>query len=123
MVRPTSASSSSDNIINKKVAMECMAFQRANLSAVPVGTDDMVRSQLVTNFMRWLIQTQIPEVHREVEIASNYMNEKGLAVMGQFWEKRREKMLVNVRLEELQLQFPQIDILAPHRGQGARRRT
>ena len=101
-----------DNIINKKVAMECMAFQRANLSAVPVGTNDMARSQLVTLFMRWLIQTQIPEVHREVEIASNYMNEKGLAVMGQFWEKRREKVLVNVRLEDLQLQFPQIDIVA-----------
>ena len=73
-----------DNIINKKVAMQCMAFQRANLSAVPVGTNDMARSQLVTNFMRWLIQTQIPEVDREVEIASNYLNEKGLAVMGQF---------------------------------------
>jgi hypothetical protein len=101
-----------DNIINKKVAMECMAFQRANLSAVPVGTNDMERSNLVTNFMRWLIQTQIPEVHREVEIAANYMNEKGLAVMGQFWEKRREKVLVNVRLEDLQLQFPQIDIVA-----------
>ena len=108
-----------DNIINKKVAMQCMAFQRANLSAVPVGANDIPRSQLVTNFMRWLIQTQIPEVHREIEIAANYMNEKGLAVMGQFWEKRREKVLVNVRLEDLQAQFPQIEIAALINDKGA----
>jgi hypothetical protein len=101
-----------DNIINKKVAMECMAFKRANLTAVPVGAEDGARSQLVSNFMRWLIQTQIPEVEREVEMCSNYMNEKGVAVMGQFWEKRREKVLVNVRVQDLQQQFPNIDIVA-----------
>ncbi len=96
-----------------------MAFQRANLSAVPVGANDIPRSQLVTNFMRWLIQTQIPEVQREIEIAANYMNEKGLAVMGQFWEKRREKVLVNVRMEDLQAQFPQIEIAALINDKGA----
>jgi hypothetical protein len=101
-----------DNIINKKVAMQCMAFKRANLTAVPVGSEDGARSQLVSNFMRWLIQTQIPEVEREIEMCANYMNEKGLAVMGQFWEKRREKVLVNVRVQDLQQQFPNIDIVA-----------
>ncbi len=92
--------------------MECMAFKRANLTAVPVGAEDGARSQLVSNFMRWLIQTQIPEVEREVEMCSNYMNEKGVAIMGQFWEKRREKVLVNVRVQDLQQQFPNIDIVA-----------
>ena len=46
-----------DNIINKKVAMEVMAFKRANLSAIPVESTDAARSQIVSNFMRWLIQT------------------------------------------------------------------
>lgn len=101
-----------DNIINKKVAMEVMAFKRANLSAVPVESTDAARSQVVSNFMRWLIQTQIPEVDREIEIASNYLNEKGIAIMGTFWEKKREKVLVTVKLEDLQEQFPQIDVAA-----------
>ena len=101
-----------DNIINKKVAMQCMAFKRANLSAVPVEGNDLGRANDVSNFMRWLINTQIPEVDREIELAANYLNEKGIAAMGAFWEKRREKTLVNVRLQDLQQQFPQIDIQA-----------
>lgn len=99
-----------DNIINKKVAMQCMAVKRANLSAVPVEGNDLARANDVSNFMRWLINTQIPEVDREMELAANYLNEKGIAVMGAFWEKRREKTLVNVRIDDLQQQFPQIDI-------------
>ena len=99
-----------DNIINKKVAMQCMAVKRANLSAVPVEGNDLGRAQDVSNFMRWLINTQIPEVDREMELCANYLNEKGIAVMGAFWEKRKEKTLVNVRLQDLQAQFPQVDI-------------
>ena len=101
-----------DNIINKKVAMQCMAVKRANLSAVPVEGNDLGRAQDVSNFMRWLINTQIPEVDREMELCANYLNEKGIAVMGAFWEKRKEKTLVNVRLQDLQAQFPQVDIAA-----------
>ena len=99
-----------DDIINKKVAMQLMAFKRSTLSAVPVESTDSNRAAQVSNFMRWLIQTQIPEIDREIELAANYLNEKGIAVMGQFWEKRREKILVNVKLADLQAQFPQIDI-------------
>jgi hypothetical protein len=101
-----------DNIINKKVAMKGMAFKRSNLTAVPVGSEDGSRSQLVSNFMRWMIQTQIPEIEREIEMCANFMDEKGIAVMGQFWEKRKEKVMVSVRLQDLQEQFPAIDIMA-----------
>ena len=99
-----------DNIINKKVALQLMAFKRANLAAVPVESSDLNRAQSVSNFMRWLIQTQIREIDREIEMASNFLNEKGIAVTGQFWEKRREKVLATVRLADLQQQFPQINI-------------
>jgi len=101
-----------DNIINKKVAMVATAFRRANLSAVPVESGDLVRSQMVSNFMRWLIQTQIPEVDRELELASNYFFEKGISVTGQFWEKRREKVQVNISIEALQTQFPNVNVTA-----------
>lgn len=101
-----------DNIINKKVAMQYMAFKRANLSAVPVEGNDLQRANTVSNFMRWLINTQIPEIDREVELASNYLNEKGIAVMGAFWETKQEKTLVNVSLSDLQQQFPQINMEA-----------
>jgi hypothetical protein len=76
MARPTCVVFLVDNIINKKVAMQCMAVKRANLSAVPVEGNDLGRANDVSNFMRWLINTQIPEVDREMELCANYLNEK-----------------------------------------------
>ncbi len=97
-----------DNVINKKVAMQCMAVRKANLVAVPIEGNDIKRSKVVSNFMRWLIRTQIPGLDREEELLSNYLNEKGVAVTGQFWEKRQEKILKVVTIQELVQEYPQI---------------
>jgi len=101
-----------DEAINSKVAMQCMAFRKANLVAVPVEGNDLKRAKTVSNFMRWLIQTQIPEIDREVELLANILNEKGIAATGQFWERCQEKTLASVSIAELQEQFPSIDIPA-----------
>ena len=98
-----------DNIINKKVAMKCMALRKANIAAAPTNSNDTERAQTVSTFMRWLINTQISELDREQELLANYVEEKGLAVTGQFWEKTREKTLVTVTVEQFQQQFPQIN--------------
>jgi len=97
-----------DNVINKKVAMQCMAVRKANLVAVPIEGNDIKRAKVVSNFMRWLIRTQIPGLDREEELLSNYLNEKGVAVTGQFWEKRQEKILKSVTIEGLVQEYPQI---------------
>jgi hypothetical protein len=69
-----------DNLINKKVAMMRMAFKRGALSATPIEGNDIKRSRVVSNFMRWLIQTQMPDVDREIELLANYIQEKGIGV-------------------------------------------
>jgi len=99
-----------DEAINAKVAMKGMAFRKANLVAVPVEGNDIKRAKVVENFMRWLIQTQIPEIDREVELLANYIEEKGAAVTGQFWEVCEEKTLQTIRLADFQRQFPQLDV-------------
>lgn len=99
-----------DEAINSKVAMQCMAFQKANIVAQPVEGNDIKRAKDVANFMRWMINTKIPHIDREVELLANYLNEKGVAATGQFWEVKQEKTLVNVTLQDLQAQFPQLDI-------------
>jgi len=101
-----------DNLINKKVAMKCMAVKRANLVAVPIEGNDIKRAKVVSNFMRWLIQTQMPDVDREIELLAQYLEEKGAAVTGQFWETSQEKVLTEVRLEDFQKQFPDVDMQA-----------
>lgn len=102
----------SDQIINEKVATQCMAFKRSNIEAVPVEGADIVRAKDVTNFMRWLVFTQVPEVDREVELLSQFMNEKGVAIMGQFWENSQEKTLDTLKLVDFQAKFPQMDMMA-----------
>src|SRR6478752_4209538 len=59
--------------------------------------------------MRWMIKTQMPDFEREVELLLQYLQEKGAAVMGQFWETSQEKVLTSLRLTDLQAQFPDID--------------
>lgn len=99
-----------DEAINAKVAMLCMAFRKAQLVAVPVEGNDLKRAKIVSNFMKWLVQTQIPEIDREVELLGNYLCEKGVAATGQFWEITREKTLLTLQLSDLQAQFPEADV-------------
>jgi len=100
-----------DEAINSKVAMKCLAFRKANIVAVPVEGNDLKRAKTVANFMRWLVQTQIPEVEREVELLENYLEETGVAAVGSFWEETQEKILTTVTLEQMQQQFPQLNMM------------
>ncbi len=99
-----------DEAIISKVAMLSMAFRRAGISATPVEGNDIKRAKTVANFMRWLVQTQIPKVGREVKLLTNYIQEMGVGAMGVFWEEKQEKILQNVSLEQLAQQFPTLDI-------------
>lgn len=101
-----------DNIINKKVAMKCMAFHRANLTATPTEGNDIKRANIVGSFMRWLMYTQMPDIDREIELLANYIDEKGVAATGQFWETVQEKTLVTVRMDEFAAKFPNINVQA-----------
>lgn len=97
-----------DNVCLKKIAMMCMAVRKANLVAVPIEGNDIKRAKIVSNFMKWLVHTQIPGLDREQELLANYLNEKGVALTGQFWETRQEKMLKQVTVEELMNEYPRI---------------
>jgi hypothetical protein len=101
-----------DGAINRKVALLMMAFKKANVVASPTEGNDYKRARIVSNFMRWLVNTQIPEVDREVEKLAQSFFEKGIAATGQFWETKQEKVLVTLSMEELQGRFPDIDVLA-----------
>ncbi len=99
-----------DEAINSKVAMNCMAFRRANISAMPVEGNDIKRAKDVANFMKWLIQTQIPGVDREVELLQNYVQEMGIGAVGVFWEEKQDKILTTVTIEQLSQMFQGLDI-------------
>ena len=91
-----------DAAINYKVALYSMARRKANLIAIPVNSGQIERAKVVSNFMRWLINTQVPQVDREDELLAQYLKEKGIAIMGQFWEKRVEKVLDVITMKDIQ---------------------
>lgn len=100
-----------DNLINDKVAMILEAINKASLVAEPVEGNDIKRAKQVSLFMRWMINSQMPDFEREIELLAQYLQEKGAAVMGQFWETSQEKTLQALRLTDFQAQFPDIDML------------
>lgn len=101
-----------DAIIRYKIARLGLAMKKANLVAIPVNGTDIERSEVVGGFMRWLVDTQIPHKEREQELLANYVLEKGAALMGVFWETSQEKILVTLRMDELQQKFPQVNLTA-----------
>lgn len=100
-----------DTAIGFKTAQECMAFKRSNVVAVPIHTNDTARAKTVAAFMRWLIHTQIPDMDREIELCSQYKQEKGIAITGQFWETCQTKKIQRIKLEEFAQQYPDVDIV------------
>jgi len=99
-----------DRAINAKVAMLCTARRRSNMVAVPTNGYNFERAKLVGNFMRWLTNSQVPELDREDQLAAQYYCEKGVTITGQFWEVRQAKRKKKVTMEEIKLKHPQADI-------------
>lgn len=97
-----------DEIINHGVALDCIALSRANVRAVAVGADDLSKASVISNFMRWLLLSQMSEVPDEAEVLANYRRERGIGVLGIFWEKRVQKTQQPVRLEEVAAKYPDV---------------
>jgi hypothetical protein len=99
-----------DQAINFKCARNGLALKKASMVAIPVNGNDIERANVVGNFMKWLTNTQVPDVDREQELLSNYLWEKGVALTGQFWQTKQEKTLKILDIDGMQKQFPQINV-------------
>ena len=96
-----------DEVINNDVDLLTDAVMKANFSAIPVGSNDIRRARLVSSFMRWMVHSQIKEMHRETEILANYFLEKGFGMIGAFWERKVDKSRKKLTLEEISQSSPE----------------
>lgn len=103
-----------DNLINYKVARDSVALRKASIIANPSNgtTQDVQRANTVSNFVRFLRDSQIPHLRREEKLLSNYLYEKGIAATGQFWETTQEKTLASLKLDDFQRMMPGLDVNA-----------
>ncbi len=97
-----------DELIKCHSAMVMNGVRKANVVASPVGSDDVGRAKVVAQFLKWLLNTQMPEFHTEVERSVNHLLEKGIAVTYQCWISREQKILQTIRLDEIAQVMPEV---------------
>lgn len=81
-----------DGLINQSVAMMKSALKKSNLVASPVESNDIASASLVTQFLRWLMFSQMDELNKESEILANHILEKGMGILGVYWKREVQKV-------------------------------
>jgi hypothetical protein len=91
-----------DETIGFLVALDVTSFSRANIRATANREQSLDKSAVVSNFMKWLMNTQISERRAECELISQLRRERGLGFMRVGWEKLEQKVLVPMKLTDFQ---------------------
>ena len=97
-----------DELIKCHAAMVMNGVRKANIVASPVGSDDVGRAKVVAQFLKWLLNVQMPEFHTEIERSINHLLEKGIAVTYQCWISKEQKILQTIRLNEIAQVMPEV---------------
>jgi len=94
-----------DSICNEQVMMLVQSFRNARVQVMPTDSSDVSRARLSTDVLRWMTGTHLAsDLHREVELAANWRQDKGTAVMGIFWQTETRRDERTMTLDELSAQ-------------------
>lgn len=84
------------------------ALNRANIRATPVEVGDVGRARVVSSFLKWMVNSYIPRFKQEMELAGNYMLERGLAITYVGWQRTEKTYLQKITLDQLAEADPQL---------------
>lgn len=90
-----------DERLDAYVAMFITALNKANIRAYPTEPTDAGRAQVVSTFLKWMVNSYIPRFGKEMELAGNYMLERGVAITYVGWNKEDRTYKQKISLEEL----------------------
>lgn len=77
-----------DSFINEDVALLMMAWSRNKILVHGTETSDEAFANRLTQFLRWMKYTQMPEAYREQELLANIMLERGTAIKAITWRRQ-----------------------------------
>ena len=97
-----------DNQINKCVAMVMNAVRQAHIVATPVESGDIERANVISMFLRWLINTKMEEFYDQLELGLNHFFEKGLMCHYVWYDSQDLKQQQTIRLDEIAQTLPSI---------------
>lgn len=78
-----------DAVINEQVMVMMAALRRGKIQSRAVGPEDAALSRGLNKIIEWTMRTRLrKEIEREAELAANWRQTYGKAVMGVFWEQK-----------------------------------
>lgn len=93
---------------NTLVAYMMNAINNGNITATPVGSDDVERAAQASVFCRWMLDSWIPRSYDHIEMSLNNMLEKGIAATWVGWEKSNRTALEEVDIETIAQEAPEM---------------
>ena len=87
--------------INTYVSIFMTALQRANIRAYPVEVGDLGRAKVVSSFLKWMVSSYIPQFKRQMELAGNYLLERGVMISYVGWQKKNFTFKQRLTLAQL----------------------
>ena len=90
-----------DDMISSDAELLVRSLRLGNLEAIPTSGEDVSRAKMASEFMRFLILSKMDEFLGEAKLAANYYLEKGIVIVGVFWESRVARELEELSIEQL----------------------
>ncbi len=98
-----------DERITRLVSLFMASLNRANIRAFPVEIQDVPKSKIVSNFLKWMVTSgYISRFNREMELGANYLLERGLLISYVGWHSEDRKFLQRLDLNEIAQVSPQL---------------
>lgn len=90
-----------DKYINEDVAFLMVVSERMRVLVNGTEINDNSYAHRLTNLLRWLKTTQMTEYRRESRLVANYMLERGVGIMGVFWDRQVQMGYENIDMESI----------------------
>lgn len=98
-----------DERITRLVSLFISSMNNANVRAFPTESGDAARSKVVSSFLRWMVTSgYIARFNEEMELAANYMLERGMAITYVGWHREDRKYLQNISLDQISEIAPEV---------------
>jgi hypothetical protein len=98
-----------DERITRLVSLFMSSLGRANVRAFPVESSDIARSKIVSGFLKWMVSSgYIPRFHREMELAANYMLERGIIISYVGWQREDRRFIQELDIEQISQMSPEV---------------
>lgn len=93
-----------DGLVNEAKALMLVALHRSRWTVMPTEANDAGRAAHMSNYLEHHRRVRMGEFWRESELAADWLNEQGRAVLGTWWMQRWQNHVEFVELEVLQQQ-------------------